>query len=229
MKKVIVALGFALMGALSVHAQDKSVRLGIKVSPNMGFIRSDVKELKADGTRIGYTFGLMADFMLGTNQNYAFSTGLYLNNVGGKFKSDISYTLDNAVRTGVLSTELSSQYVEVPVTIKLLTNEIGYMKYFGQLGFGAAFNVADKATTTVPSGSGLVALDKEDYKDNIALFKASLIVGLGMEYNFSGATTLMVGVNYNNGFTNLFQDVKVGEKDAKAKQHYLELNLGMFF
>jgi hypothetical protein len=178
--------------------------------------------MKADGTRIGYTFGLMADFMLGSNQNYAFSTGLYLNNVGGKLKQDIT-------GFGQFKQEYKLQYVELPITIKLLTNEIGYIRYFGQLGFGAAFNISAKSSTTVPAGSGMVALDDEDIMDNIALFKASLIVGAGLEFNFSGSTSLMVGVNYNNGFTNILEDVKVDDKDAKAKQHYLELNLGVFF
>lgn len=224
MKKVTAVLAIALLGAAGANAQDgKSVRLGIKASPNMGFIVPE-KPFKADGTRIGYTFGLMADFMLGTNQNYAFSTGLYLNNVGGKFKQDLS-----APVSGTVGSEVKLQYVEVPVTIKLLTNEIGYIRYFGQLGFGAAFNIAAKATTTVPNGSGLTPLDNEDFKDNIALFKASLVVGAGLEYNFSGSTSLLVGVNYNNGFTNILKDVDVGDKKGKAKQHYLELNLGVFF
>lgn len=224
MKKVTAVLALALLGAAGVNAQDgKSVRLGIKASPNMGFIAPE-KPFKADGTRIGYTFGLMADFMLGDDQNYAFSTGLYLNNVGGKFKQDLS-----APVSGTVNSEVKLQYVEVPVTIKLLTNEIGYIRYFGQLGFGAAFNIAAKATTTVPNGSGITPLDNEDFKDNIALFKASLIVGAGLEYNFSGSTSLLVGVNYNNGFTNILKDVDVGDKKGKAKQHYLELNLGVFF
>lgn len=224
MKKVTAVLAIALLGAAGVNAQDgKSVRLGIKASPNMGFIAPE-KPLKADGTRIGYTFGLMADFMLGDDQNYAFSTGLYLNNVGGKFKQDISTPAG-----GTVDSEVKLQYVEVPVTIKLLTNEIGYIRYFGQLGFGAAFNIAAKSTTTVPNGSGITPLDNEDISDLVNLFKASLIVGAGMEYNFSGSTSLLVGVNYNNGFTNILKDVDVGGKKGKAKQHYLELNLGVFF
>ncbi|HEY0977340.1 MAG TPA: porin family protein [Flavobacteriales bacterium] len=230
MKNVTAALVLSLFIGSTVHAQDdRSVRLGIKLAPNMGFLSPDTKGLSSDGSRLGFTFGLMSDFMLGTNKNYAFSTGLYLNNVGGKLKQNVAYIVDGQAREGALSSELKLQYIEVPLTIKLLTNEIGYMRYFGQLGFGPAFNIAAKATTTVPQGSGIEAMDDEDFQDNIALFRASLVVGAGLEYNFSGNTSLMAGVNYSNGFTNTLNDLEVDGKNAQAKQHYVELNVGVFF
>ena len=64
-------------------------------------------------------------------------------------------------------------------------------------------------------------------------FKASLIVGAGLEFNFSGNTSAMIGVTYNNGFTNILKDKKVPvgteERELRAKQNYIELSLGVFF
>ena len=67
-------------------------------------------------------------------------------------------------------------------------------------------------------------LEKENMQDDIALYKASLIVGAGAEYNFSGSTSIMFGLTYNNGFMNIL-DID----GFKAKQHYVELSLGVFF
>ena len=50
-----------------------------------------------------------------------------------------------------------------------------------------------------------------------------------MEYNFSGTTALLIGITYNNGFTNLLNGVEYNGKNAKLFNDYLELSLGIFF
>src|SRR5690606_20704037 len=83
MKKVYVAILALLFSAPGLFAQsDNTVRLGIKLAPNLAWVRSDTKGLESDGTLIGYGFGLMAEFPFGTNGNYRFATGLFLNNIG---------------------------------------------------------------------------------------------------------------------------------------------------
>lgn len=222
MKKVSAILCVLALATATAQAQDKSVRFGIKVAPNFGWINPDTKELKNDGARFGYTFGLMGDFMIGANQNYAFATGLFLNNVGGK--STYPSDKQNLIR------ESKYQYIELPLTLKLKTNEIGYMTYYGQIGFGTAFNIRAKSDFDTFNERGeIVRVTDEDIMDNTQLFKASLIVGAGLEFNFSGNTSAMIGVTYNNGFTNINKDIKVGDKELKAKQNYLELSLGVFF
>lgn len=223
MKKVYVLLITMLIAPVLAHAQEKSVRFGIKVAPNLGFIHPDTKELKSDGSRLGYTFGLMGDFMLGGNQNYAFSTGLFLNNVGGK--TTFPFQGQN------LGTVAKYQYIELPLTLKLKTNEIGYMTYFGQIGFGTAFNISAKSDfdTYDAVAKKVVRQTDEDIMSNTQLFKASLLVGGGLEFNFSGNTSAMVGITYSNGFTNINKDMKTGDTDLKAKINYLELSLGVFF
>jgi long-subunit fatty acid transport protein len=72
-------------------------------------------------------------------------------------------------------------------------------------------------------------LEKENISDKINLFKASLIVGGGLEYNFSGNTSLLAGITYNNGFTNIANFDAVPEKKADLRAHYLELTIGLFF
>ncbi|MBK6893422.1 MAG: PorT family protein [Flavobacteriales bacterium] len=166
MKKVSAILCALALVVSSASAQDKSVRFGIKFAPNLGFFHPDTKELKNDGVRFGYTFGLMGDFMMGANQNYAVSTGLFLNNVGGK--TTFPYGNEN------LLTESKYQYIEVPITLKLKTNEIGYMTYYGQIGFGAAFNIAAKSDFDWPDSTGkVVRFSDEKITDKTNLFKAS--------------------------------------------------------
>lgn len=236
MKKALLILIAAVMAAPSMNAQDDAgVRLGIKVAPNLSWTKADTKGLESDGSKIGLTFGLVTEFPFGSNGNYRFGTGLFLNYVGGNFKQSQTYIDGNSqLVTKELSNKTKLQYVELPLTMKLMTNEIGYMRYYGRLGFSTAFNISAKGNyEEIAAGSngvlGVVVKEDEDIKNKIQPFRAGLIVGAGMEYNFSGSTTVQVGVNYHNGLTNLLKDTKVGDKDAKLLQNYLELDLAVFF
>ena len=212
MKKATAACALALICALgtstTTNAQDgKSTRFGLLAAPHMAWFKSDTKGLSNDGSVVGFKFGLMGDFMIGANQNYAFSTGLYyMVTTGVKVKPD-----DGSGK----GSELKLSYVQLPLTMKLKTNEIGYMTYYGQIGADLGLNTSAK-------------VDGEDVSDAINTFRAGLVVGAGFEYNFSGNTSLMVGITYNNGLTNLYSN-KDAAGDAKGKLNYLELTVGVFF
>lgn len=224
MKKVYALLFLATVVTSVAHADDdsKSFRFGLKAAPNFGFIHTDTKELKNDGSQVGFTFGLLGDFIIGGDRNYAFSTGLLLNNVGGK----TTFPFNNVN----LNRSTKYQYIELPLTLKLMTNEIGYITYYGQIGADAAFNIAAKSDYDTFDQTGkLVRMTDEDVMDNTELFRASLIVGAGLQYNFSGNTSLLLGLTYNSGFTNILKDVKVGDTELKARQNYIELTVGMYF
>ncbi|MBL7984476.1 MAG: PorT family protein [Flavobacteriales bacterium] len=212
MKKSFLALAATVLLVTDINAQDdKSVRLGLALCPNIGLLNSQDKTLKSDGSRIGFRFGLLGDFRLGSNANYFFSTGMFLNNLGAKTKLSLGDSLNT-----VFKSEVKFQYVELPITIKLKTNEIGYMTYFGQIGFDAGVRVAAKGK---PEGG-----EFEDISDGTNILRLGLVVGGGMEYNFSGNTSALVGLKYSNAFTS------INDNDGpKARLNYFELTLGALF
>lgn len=249
MKKALLPLAIAALLALPSMAQEsRGFKLGIKAAPNLGWIKSTTKELEGDGVNIGFSFGLMSDFRLGSD-NYALSTGLFMNLLGANQTSKSYKTAIGGLERTVPSFEFARryQYVELPILIKLKTNEMGYMTYFGQLGFGSAFCVSAKGDeysyNAVSTGVGADAKFDREEKANILKetvpFRASLVVGIGAEYKFAGNTTLVFGINYNNGFTDTFDkavlfehtdDVEVADRiEAHGKLHYAELLLGVYF
>lgn len=233
MKKTLsFALSLFLITAAHAQNEGRSVRFGIKLAPNMGWVKPDTKGLKKGGSKFGYSFGLMGDFMIGGNGNYAFATGVLLNNIGGKLTTPVTVNGDSKD----LETELHLRYIEIPLTMKLKTSEIGYMTYYGQIGVSAAFNIRAKADfeTVDQTTNKVVLVEDEDVADDVSMFKAALVVGGGLEYNFSGNTSLLVGVTYNGAFTNLYDgleyiDENGSKKDVKAFANYIELTTGVFF
>lgn len=224
MKKASALAVIALMGLTQTNAQDtKKFRLGLEVCPNMGWISTDVKGVKSDGSRLGFRFGLLGDVQLGDNANYFFSTGLFLNNVG--FKTSSTIPAHDSIAESTTKGENKLQYIELPISIKLKTNEIGYMTYYGQVGFDVGVLTAAKGK----AGDG----DFADATDFVSPIRVGLAVGGGVEYNFSGNTSALIGIKYSNGFTNVNKDkVSIGGVDLnlpKAKLHYFELTIGALF
>ncbi|MEX1132019.1 MAG: hypothetical protein WEC15_02240, partial [Flavobacteriales bacterium] len=116
MKKAFALLTAALFTLPSINAQDEqSVRFGIKLAPNMGWLRPDTKGLESNGTSLGYTFGLMADFPVGPTGNYAFATGLYLTNLGGGYTTDYSFVenVGSDPTIKAMETDLSLRYIDL--------------------------------------------------------------------------------------------------------------------
>ncbi|MBL0314883.1 MAG: hypothetical protein IPP69_03560 [Flavobacteriales bacterium] len=83
-----------------------------------------------------------------------------------------------------------------------------------------------------------------DIKDDIKLFRSSLIIGAGIEYNLSGNSSLLAGITFNNGFSNMLNNEGVtldstgkpqifNKKpetfDLNAIGNFISLNVGFMF
>lgn len=204
-------------------APDQSgLHFGLKAAPSLAWLRTDTKGVESDGSKFGFSYGLITEFRFAPN--YAFATGLDVTYRGGKFKSEMTL-LDTVTRS---SRSISLQYVEIPLTLKLKTNEIGYLTYFLQMGVAPGINIRAKEDYEFTTQSGTYTLngteDNRDIKADINNFNLSMIIGGGVEYTLSGSTTLLIGVQFNNGFL----DVIDGD-EIKANSNYLALTIGILF
>lgn len=249
MKKIAALLSFVFVISITAKAQ-ADFQLGLNFSPNLGWFKAKTDNVTHEKTKLGFNFGVIGDFNIA--DNYAFSTGLNIVTIGG----EISYPFVQEVApigsiSGRKTADVTIKYVEIPLTLKLKTNQIGYLTYYGQFGFGLGVNYDAKADVSfaypTTSGGGNSSAKDVNYKDEINLLRASLIVGLGAEYNLSGNTSFIMGITFNNGFTNVlskdgyaddnndgYGDVdNTGKgnknKDFKAINNYLLLNLGVIF
>jgi opacity protein-like surface antigen len=196
---------FALMmafGFSSFAQNDSKLHFGLKVSPTLAWFKSDTKDVTSDGSKLGFAYGLMTDFAF--TPNYVFATGVDVTYRGGKIKS--ADTSGNSV-----SINYTLQYIEIPLTLKLKTNEIGYITYFGKFGFAPGINIKAQ-------------IDGENGKSGIEPINIAFIVGLGAEYSLGGKTSLMGGITFNNGFVDV-----VKSSDLKLTTNFISLDIGLFF
>lgn len=249
--KSIVVLSLSLFLSTSLLAQDapageSKVTLGLRAQPSFAWLK--VKEpaaplLEGDGSKVGFAFGLMAEFKL--SKNYFFATGLDVASKGGHIKSLVKSDLEHTSTTGdslitVTSSNVSLKYIELPITLKMKTNQMGNFTYFGQFGVAPGFNISSKSDKhiekqAVNSNGTVKDLPKDDepavsdvndvdIKDNINNFNLSLVISLGIEYPLGGSTKAVMAVTFNNGFLDVFDG-----DPQDVISNTLGLSLGVLF
>ena len=224
MKKILLILTTILLLSSQLKAQDdRKLHFGLKASPSLAWIKSDTKGLEGNGTKFGFGYGLITEFTFSTN--YSFATGVDVNYRGGNLK------YASAINDSVTTTErnITLQYIEIPITLKLKTNEIGSFTYFLQFGMAPGINIRaksdNKITTQVGSNQASAADDNDvDIKNDINNFNLSMIISGGLEYTLSGSTVLLTSVTFNNGFLDVFDS-----DDIKGNSNCLALTVGILF
>ena len=221
--RIAMVWGVALGSCMMAHAQGQGFRMGLALDPNVSWMNSRDFEHTTTGGRAHFGYQFMADIMFA--ETYAIGTGLNVFRTG----SSITYwepTNDTALTR--VTRDFNNQYVELPLTFKLRTKEIGYTTYFGKFGGGVGLNTRREALesrarqynlegdewTSVPGGnpeeSELIS------GDFASLMRASMIIGLGFERRIAGSTAIMVGVTYNNSLFSTHKDQILVEADASG-------------
>ncbi|MFN3939823.1 MAG: porin family protein [Chitinophagales bacterium] len=206
MKKIVLIFCLALLTAYSVNAQN--FRFGLTASPVLSWFSVAGSDIESDGVRLGFQYGLLFEPEIGQVDRYVFSTGVIINMVGG-------YLFAEDAAANNYYSSIRAHYIEVPLTIKLRSNEINYMRYYGLFGITPGINI--KARYDLEDGNGNLLVEDYDLKDGTSagdkykLFNLNLTLGLGAEYSLSETTTLTGGIFFQNGFTNVFKSSQTSE------------------
>lgn len=226
----------------SIKAQDdennlKNFRFGLHATPAIAWYKPDNEKVyKSDGSKLKFAYGLSTEFRL--NKVASFATGLNINYSGGtlRFVEDsVSYALENDIFY-IDSRVFNTIYVDIPLTLKMKTPEIGAMTYFGQFGINLGILTKARANDQGTRKAISVSNDDVDIKKDMSFVNIGLNVGGGAEYNLAGSTSLVFSINYHNGFTNILQkesDYLVHKSGEKVKlnvnSNYLSLTVGVLF
>ena len=209
--KTFFCIVLAYLLGLHEPAFSQSVKLGIKLSPTIIFNRfvshSDSIAINNTQNDKRFTFGLTADF--GLTDNYFFSTGVLYS------LRKVTFAAVN-LNSGESDTEqYSLEYIELPLTLKLYTNDIGVdSKIYFQPGFTLDFLVNWKG------------INKNDNRVNgFYFFDSSFYIGAGLEKMLGVTTAFFAGLFYQRGLV----DIANKNDDITLKNDLLGLDLGLRF
>ncbi len=240
----IIALFITKAGFAEDGDKAKNVRFGLKVTPTPTWLRSnDTKSVDKAGMKFGFGFGLQLEFRMNRTASFVMGIGgdflggkqTYKNGQGYVLNSDNSYvesgnSIWTDTPTGAAATQtvtgykyyelksrtVKTSYITIPVLLKLMTNDIGGMKYFGMFGGNVAVQTKFRAseeltelnynssTKTYETGGTTTLSDMKPAGDLIPV-NVALNVGLGFEYNLSGSTSFFMSANYIRGFVNQYR------------------------
>lgn len=262
MKKIsTVLLGVALLaiGAQKSFAQSdvvtignrvyeaKKFRFGAYIAPTMSSMKPTTNksddgnyENKNNGSSLGFTYGLMAEYWFA--ENYALASGLQMTAGKGNILSNyVGSATSGYVRNADISYKLN--HLEIPLNLKMTTDPIENFRFFGQAGFTVGFNVSKKIDYNinyVDNDGNPQVKNGENEKLSGALaispVMLSMNIGIGAEYPISNKLTAYGGIFFNNGFlpdvTNpsRYNIQNVPEfKDGNTRLNNFALRLGLFF
>ncbi len=211
-------------------AAENKIRIGLHATPTIGFITSDKPMIKNGGARLGYSWGAILDIKFA--DNYYFSTGI--NVVNSPIKLNYVDTLKDTSSTSTFSQsnvdlKFKTQYLGIPLTLKLKTKEINYMKYFVQFGMEPQFNISKKVNANKGRYAGAEYFipsetSYSNFNDDISFIRIALAVGGGVEYSLGGKTALVGGLTYNSGLSDISKQDK-----SKITNSYVSLTIGILF
>ena len=230
MKKIITALMIVALGFNSIaQGNEKDFRFGLKIEPSFNWLKPDnAKDFTNGGLQLGFGVGAITDFKLA--ENIWLSTGFSLDFSGVKLNyldngndRDTTgyYVYDDAIveisdMEGVDSARYADylfyqldkraykvNYVNIPMMLKMKTNEIGYLTYYGQFGLLTSIMTKARSTDDVTLSNTSSSLEDLNIDSEVSLIKASLSIGGGLEYAISESTSAFVTVAYNYGFTSI--------------------------
>ena len=226
MKKIVFV--FCLLFALHTgFAQDKKVQISLRLAPNLSFTSitpgSSWSGSSKGSTGFRVMFGPSFDFFFA--ENYAFSTGLWYNVKAGNINAVYrSIPTDEPVETTV---SYNLQYLTIPATIKLYTNEImPDVRMYFQVGGTVDFKLAEKRKggDEIKDLSGFTPGGKIFNSLNVGPY-----LGVGGELVLSSSNTVFAGINYSRGVIPIGGNNVADNGNLKPQSAQLALEVGLKF
>lgn len=215
MTKNIALFVFMFMMAIGASAQ---IKLGLKFSPSLNnsrtFLPSDTIDIDPENGLFKFSLGLIADVEL--TETYFLSSGVLVvpKRVG------INITPENGSTFAPSQEFFDLQYVQIPVSLKLYTNEIipdGSM-YF-QVGGAADIKVFEQPVE-----------EEYDFVEEFGNMDVTVVFGGGFEYQAGLNTALFAGLTYNRGLTNVVKTTRSAlSEDFSIRSSVLMFDLGIKF
>jgi hypothetical protein len=217
MKKCIF-LAFLFLFSGNLFSQ--KISFSIIADPQVAWLRTDLDDVKNDGSVFGINAGIVFDRYF--TENYAFSTGISLLQTGGKLLFTDGMVFDTRSGNDTVgqnsSVKYRLQYLTIPFSLKLNSNEIGYVSFFAHIGINNHISVGKSAF--IPStDNSRVGIPKE-----INLYSMSYFFGGGCEYSLGGNTSLVGGLYFTSGFWDI-----MSSDDYRATLNSVSLRLGVRF
>lgn len=212
---------------ISISSFAQNFRLGFQASPQMSWMSSSKSNISNIELRPGIKYGLEADIFLAGFPRYLFNTGIFVANHSFSAHYDVNepFFINEVTFSEPVDLTFKLNYIEIPLDIKLKSDQFYRMTFYGQFGLTNMINLSASAASSDSKFSG-------DNVNNglsnrvIKPFNLCMMMGGGVEYDVGGNTALNFGIQYSNG---LIDVTNIGNLNEKTIFNSLRLVLGVMF
>jgi len=209
-----------LLFILFSNSMVAQIRFGVVAHPQYTWMASETADVTNRSGKIGFNGGLILEKYFA--ENYALMSGITISVQGGKlsYEDTLHYVVNDAQVRILPETKLdySLQYVQIPLGLKLKSNEIGYTTFFANLGFTAGINIKARLKDSEKQ------IQDENISEEIKLFDLGYHFGGGIEYSLGGNTSILAGITFVNGFVDV-----TGRNEDKISLKNISLRMGILF
>ncbi len=219
--KRFTLLCFIVFTAIAGFSQQHT-RLSFIVDPSVNWMRTSSSSVTNGKPTLGYDFGLNADYYFSDDERYSLATGIQIMNTGGQlsYHSISTFGFSGSILSASSKIKYQIRYVEIPLNIKLRTDQFNGVKYWGLLGFSTMVDISSKGT----SNDGV--LNKANINDEVNLFNLAMNVGIGFDYDLGGSNSVTTGLIFQNGLMDVTTDNAFSDKTIINS---LKFKIGLIF
>lgn len=229
MKKSLLIVGLMMAMSLSLSAQNPGFSFGFKVGPSFDWVGSRTGAAVNQGTKTGFDLGLVAEYYF--TENYAIVTGVNIDFVKGHYSFEdmrnISVVDSADYQLGTVDRQFKTTIYEVPLMLKMMTNQYGSLpiRYYAQVG--GAFGYTQRVK--VMDDFSLGDIDDANYRatdGEYNPFHASVRIGAGAQYAIDATTRVFAGVYFSHDFLNSISSGALGITSNYVKYYAGNKDLG---
>jgi hypothetical protein len=203
------------------------INFSIHFDPLVSWFSTDSYDTRSDGVVPGFNFGISYNKYF--SPNYSFSSGINIIDAGGRLiNRDISRFELKDYNSTILTVQPGEAityrltYLSVPLGLKLQTNQIGFGRFFTDLGLDPMILIVGRAD--IPS----LDIKGGNASPELNLFNLSFHIMAGMEYPLSGNNSFIIGIGFERYLFDITRDN--GDQPSNVViQKLLSFRLGMTF
>jgi hypothetical protein len=232
----LLALMCCLVQKVSAHESPRS-RFGLSVAPISASLRVVSDPWSGNGDRISWSFGVLGDMGLGPSGHWARGTGVRYTDIGGSLKVDANVDRGTGPTTVTGEVDLRMRYLEFPVTLTWRTTTAGPWDVYALGGASGAFHLRMRTDgfRSITEENGIASTttyDNTSLNVDVVLFKASAVLGAGVEYELASGAALFTGLRYSAALNNALSknaSLYVTDSDkSKLYPDHVEITVGVY-
>ncbi len=225
-KSLLRALILLLLAALPLRGISQKLEFVVHADPVISWMGSNASEYQGEGAKAGFDIGLNVLHYFA--ENYAISSGISFISAGGRQSTtgDHIMVFNNFTQIVPAGDEMkyNLRYMNIPLGVRLQTNQVGYFTYFTDLGFDIRLLL--KSTVDIPA----MEISRENAKNEVYGMNAGWHLGGGIEYQLGIDASIIMGLSYGQDFFDITKDLKdVYQPDDRTGLRMFRIRMGIKF